>query len=79
MRGAASPAAVWCVACVRVGSLLVSNFIPASLVCSACPPPSILLTAEFDAGFLLDELPKVLGIEEKRVRMLLKELVGARK
>jgi hypothetical protein len=37
------------------------------------------LTAEFDAGFLLGELPKVLGIEEKRVRMLLKELVGARK
>jgi hypothetical protein len=34
---------------------------------------------EFDAAFLLGELPKVLGIEDKRVRMLLKELVGARK
>jgi hypothetical protein len=34
---------------------------------------------EFDAPFLLGELPKVLGIDDKRVRMLLKELVGARK
>jgi len=35
--------------------------------------------AEFDAAFLLGELPKIMGLEEKRVRMLLKELVGARK
>jgi hypothetical protein len=34
---------------------------------------------EFDAQFLLKELPTILDIEEKRVRMLLKELVGARK
>ncbi|KAF6255592.1 hypothetical protein COO60DRAFT_1641425 [Scenedesmus sp. NREL 46B-D3] len=34
---------------------------------------------EFDAQFLLKELPSILDIEEKRVRMLLKELVGARK
>jgi hypothetical protein len=35
--------------------------------------------AEFDAAFLLGELPTVLDIEAKRVRMLLKELVGTRK
>lgn len=34
---------------------------------------------EFDAAFLVNELPAMLGIEEKRVRMLLRELVGARK
>lgn len=46
------------------------------------PPPPLLpspLPAEFDASFLLGELPKVLDIEDKRVRMLLKELVGTRK
>eukprot|EP00877_Chromochloris_zofingiensis_P006644 jgi/Chrzof1/2232/Cz11g07180.t1_TIC110[v5.2] len=35
--------------------------------------------AEFDADLLLKKLPQILGIEEKRVRMLLKELVGSRK
>uniref|UniRef100_A0A383VE54 Uncharacterized protein n=1 Tax=Tetradesmus obliquus TaxID=3088 RepID=A0A383VE54_TETOB len=35
--------------------------------------------ADFDAQYLLKELPAVLDIDEKRVRMLLKELVGARK
>jgi hypothetical protein len=38
-----------------------------------------LPAGEFDAQFLLKELPSILDIEEKRVRMLLKELVGARK
>lgn len=46
---------------------------------SSLPPFSLLLAAEFDAAFLLGELPKVLDIEDKRVRMLLKELVGTRK
>eukprot|EP00878_Enallax_costatus_P008337 GHUV01008715.1.p1 GENE.GHUV01008715.1~~GHUV01008715.1.p1 ORF type:complete len:884 (+),score=360.27 GHUV01008715.1:261-2912(+) len=35
--------------------------------------------AEFDANFLLKELPSILAIDDRRVRMLLKELVGARK
>ncbi|KAF8060559.1 SULTR2 [Scenedesmus sp. PABB004] len=34
---------------------------------------------EFDADLLLRELPAVLDIEDRRVRMLIKELVGARK
>ena len=45
------------------------------LVFLPCSPPP----AEFDAAFLLGELPKVLDIEDRRVRMLLKELVGTRK
>jgi len=36
-------------------------------------------SADFDAQFLLRELPGIMGIEDRRVRMLLKELVGARK
>ena len=34
---------------------------------------------DFDAAFLLGELPKILNVDDKRVRMLLRELVGARK
>ncbi|KAI8462392.1 MAG: hypothetical protein J3K34DRAFT_448722 [Monoraphidium minutum] len=35
--------------------------------------------AEFDAELLLGTLPKILGVDEKRVGTLLKELIGSRK
>ncbi|KAI8475724.1 MAG: hypothetical protein J3K34DRAFT_517150 [Monoraphidium minutum] len=35
--------------------------------------------AKFDAQLLLHDLPKVLGVDEKRVTALLRELVGSRK
>jgi hypothetical protein len=43
--------------------------------------PQALATGngEFDAGFLLQQLPKALGIDERRVGWTVKELVGTRK
>lgn len=41
------------------------------------PPAAHCRAGEFNADFLLRELPGILGIEQKRVRMLLKELVRA--
>lgn len=49
------------------------------LLWSVLLPCLCCCAAEFDAAFLLGELPIVLDIEPKRVRMLLKELVGTRK
>ena len=35
--------------------------------------------AKFDAKLLLDELPKILGVDERKLNALLRELVGSRK
>ncbi len=37
------------------------------------------LAGDFDASFMFGELAKVLGIEERRIRMVVKELVGSRR
>lgn len=47
--------------------------------CATRPAPCARAAGAFDASFLLGELPGILGVEERRVRMLLKELVGTRK